>query len=580
MRANADSGTLETNNAADVALMSAAGLTLTFLDLLRFTPDLSEAIRLRIAIDVLADLASGGVSFADRTIAGLHVRSVIVAADGRARASEWGDRSGAGVLLWEIVAGREAGGPLSRLRDVVDEVRPDVDDLIARVVGPSSPEWTLDEVADELERAAGAGTATRAEVRSALEEAWRRSGSRDKPPEDELFDEDWDLGGEASRAAAAQPSPPPRSRLPSLVHMDEIHRRADERGAAIRASAEVLAAMRVEAEKVEVARAAEELKLLRADEERLAAESQARETRETQTAKATAALHEASTRTAELLAETLDPDSEHRRRTVLLIHGPDASGAALTRALEEANFEVIARQDGATALSVAAYLDPDCIVCDYDLPDASGDSIARRIRKTVSDLALTPFVLLASPTDTRAGLARFALGADVCMMKPARPKEVVAQVRALLAMVVRLRAARTALPALQKGRSRNLGGSLVQISIASLLTVIEMERRTGVFKVINGQTVARLEVASGALVAGGVGDLPMSPLGALRVMLTWKTGEFSFSTRPPAAPPEGAMAISQALTIAMKYEGAPPRTAGVPSEPPLALHGNAGGEPD
>lgn len=632
--------------------MSVPGLAIPLVDLLRLDPDLTESVRLRMALDLLEQLAgSGAIELVARTDRGPRLEHVAVDAVGIARLETPGDGSGAAVLVWEVLAGRAARGPeLARLHDVLDEVHPDVDAVVWRALSGSPS--SLDELVEELERAAEGHIATHGDVVGRLALLERRAPSARGPsahadlvaaakrlvegvpttpppsvraprtasastrtprlppasvrtpppppasvrtpqpppamPSPNPFEEDWEIPDHVGAAPAPTPRqtppprtppprtppprappprtpppgplPPPRPQAPSLPHMEQVKQRAEERAAALRAGAEALAGARAAAARAEAERAAEEASLRREDELRVsrasAADRAAIDLQRQEESAATDSLNDASAWTAKLLSGTFDgAQTPERRPTVLLIHAADADSNRLTIALENAGYEVIARQDGTTALTVAAYIGPSCIVCDYDLPDSNGDSIARRVRKSASDVALTPFVLLASPADTRAGLARFALGADVCLMKPVRPQEVVAQVGALLAMVARLRATRQALPSLPTGRSAAFRGDLVQVSIASLLTLIELEQRTGVFEVTNAESVARLEVASGLLVSGRVAAVPMSPVGALRVMLAWRTGEFSFTAAPSRAAPQGAATVSDALALAMRFEG-------------------------
>jgi hypothetical protein len=71
-------------------------------------------------------------------------------------------------------------------------------------------------------------------------------------------------------------------------------------------------------------------------------------------------------------------------------------------------------------------------------------------------------------------------------------------------------------------------GDLSQMSIATVLTVLEMERRTGTFEVVSKKRRAHLDIVSGNVIEGTVGGTKVSALAALRTMLAWHVGRFSF----------------------------------------------------
>jgi two-component system OmpR family response regulator len=374
-------------------------------------------------------------------------------------------------------------------------------------------------------------------------------------------------------------APPPPSRRPSIHVPDDtftseeqeraaaIQRRAQERAAFVRDGARAVAARRLAAEYAAAERAAEEARL--AERARIAeAEARAKAAERERDAASLAeaqALRRASDTAAQLLTGALDAAFTHTGKTVetparsvLLIMPGSPERDQLSRALRDAGFGISVHDDARSALVAAPLIQPACIVADYDLPDSTGDAAARQLRTQRSELALTPFLLLAFHNEKRSGLSRFALGADVCMAKPFDADEVVGQVAALVNMAARLVSARRAFPTLEPGTGRGFGGDLIHMSIAAILTVVELERRTGTFHLTSDGRAAELEVVRGLLVSGSVSGLPMAPVGALRVMLAWRNGRFAFEPHPHRDAPEQAQSISDTLTAAMRYERAQP----------------------
>lgn len=398
--------------------------------------------------------------------------------------------------------------------------------------------------------------------------------------ESDFFDEDWTTSPEPANEPPRDAEPPPSTRRPSIHAPDDaltaeqqaraaaIQRRAQERAAFVRDGARAVAARKLAAEYAAAERAAEEARL--AERARLA-EEEARAVRERDAAtlaEAEALRHVAGA-AAQLLTGALEPPRaiELPARSVLLVMPSSPQRDELSRALRDAGFGLSVHHDAQSALAAAPRIQPACIVADYDLPDATGDAAARQLRTQRSELALTPFLLLAFHTGAGAGLSRFALGADVCMAKPFEADEVVGQVAALVNMAERLVSARRAFPTLERGSGRGFGGDLIHMSIAAILTVVELERRTGIFHLTSDGRAAALEIAGGLLVSGAVSGLPMAPVGALRVMLAWRNGRFAFEPQPHREPPEHALSITDTLTAAMRYERAQPLHFERPRDP-------------
>jgi hypothetical protein len=94
-------------------------------------------------------------------------------------------------------------------------------------------------------------------------------------------------------------------------------------------------------------------------------------------------------------------------------------------------------------------------------------------------------------------------------------------------------------------------GDLGQMSIATVLTVLEMERRTGTFEVVSKKRRAQLEILGGGVTEGAVGGTKTSALAAMRTMLSWNVGRFRFipAENVGAPPPRAANATIGAFLI-------------------------------
>jgi DNA-binding response OmpR family regulator len=239
---------------------------------------------------------------------------------------------------------------------------------------------------------------------------------------------------------------------------------------------------------------------------------------------------------------------------VLLVKHGEVEESALCQMVRAAGYTLLLRQDALSAYQAAKQSMPDVIVVDSDLNQESGDSFVRRIRSDPSKLAATPLMLLTTPADTRTRVARFATGADVCIMKPYRMGDVVAQVAALVKMSTRLRSAREALPYISSTGDKVFQGDIQHISIAAMLTILEMERRSGVFDVHSEGRRAQIELVAGRVTTGVALDRQVGPLDALRTALRWTKGHFSFRSIPLRAPPPDAKTITELLGEALRMQ--------------------------
>ena len=244
-------------------------------------------------------------------------------------------------------------------------------------------------------------------------------------------------------------------------------------------------------------------------------------------------------------------------RLVLVIEGDESTANRLAAAIRAADYEVVVANTARAGLDVAIEIKPDCVVCQVELPDEDGYWVAQNIRTHASAVAVTPFLFLSTFDDPEARLEGFNVGADVYMTQPFEMEEVVAQVDALVKLASRLRQRRDSmlsLPPEQQYGSTAIEGDVRHMSIATVLSVLGMERRTGVFEVVSKKRRAQIEIAGGYVVHGTIGGTRVSALAAMRVMLSWKVGRFSFTPLPPCDPPPSLRTVQGLLLDAAKAE--------------------------
>jgi hypothetical protein len=73
-----------------------------------------------------------------------------------------------------------------------------------------------------------------------------------------------------------------------------------------------------------------------------------------------------------------------------------------------------------------------------------------------------------------------------------------------------------------------LAGALEHVAISSVLTLLEMERRTGMLEVRSGSRVGRLAMREGCIVRAMLDHGLMPGCEAVCEILSWREGRFAF----------------------------------------------------
>jgi DNA-binding response OmpR family regulator len=118
--------------------------------------------------------------------------------------------------------------------------------------------------------------------------------------------------------------------------------------------------------------------------------------------------------------------------TVVLVADDDADIRDLVAfKLEQAGFEVIAVEDGRTALEQARSQQPTLAVLDVSMPGLSGIEVCRMLRADAATAGMLIVMLTARvrEQDVEGG---FSAGADDYVTKPFSPRELVSRIQALL----------------------------------------------------------------------------------------------------------------------------------------------------
>ncbi|MEM8503364.1 MAG: response regulator [Cyanobacteria bacterium P01_D01_bin.1] len=107
--------------------------------------------------------------------------------------------------------------------------------------------------------------------------------------------------------------------------------------------------------------------------------------------------------------------------------------AYVSSVLNRQGYQVRTAEQGAAGLEMATTHEPDLIITDLMMPGVNGLEMIERIRKDVA-LQGTPIILLTAKVDSETRLEGMEQGADAYLSKPFNDRELLAEVRNLLAL--------------------------------------------------------------------------------------------------------------------------------------------------
>lgn len=208
------------------------------------------------------------------------------------------------------------------------------------------------------------------------------------------------------------------------------------------------------------------------------------------------------------------------RGKVLVVDDSDQHRSFAVSAMQKAGFDVRFAKDGLEGLGLALREAPDIILTDVNMPKMDGWHLLRLVRAR-PNLAHIPVIFLTTLSSDSDRLRGYRLGVDDYLGKPYKPEELTARVERIL-----MRSRNEA-----KAVKKALRGDLEQVALTSLLSLAEMERRTGALTLRNGSEKASLLLREGAVVRI---ELP-APHGNKPAMdrffhvLDWQRGHFELS---------------------------------------------------
>ena len=205
----------------------------------------------------------------------------------------------------------------------------------------------------------------------------------------------------------------------------------------------------------------------------------------------------------------------------------------MARCLEAAGFSVSAVATATEVLEKCAVWRPDAIVAAATMDTMTGTDLAYAMSEhsTLSDVPL----LLTGEDGDLGRLDAFRAGVRDYIPIPFLDEELVIRVH------------RIAAP--PPAQSQGLRGSVGDIGLGTLLSLLEFERKSGILLVLRAGEIARIFVSEGKIlkVESSATNGSAQPKDRLMRLLDWRDGQFEFSPSAVGGPDEVGVKITTLL---------------------------------
>jgi CheY-like chemotaxis protein len=181
--------------------------------------------------------------------------------------------------------------------------------------------------------------------------------------------------------------------------------------------------------------------------------------------------------------------------------------------------------DGVEALAASLKQRPDLVVSDIEMPRLDGWELLRLLR-TRPSVATVPFVFVTSQEADEVRLRGYRLGVDDFITKTLSDEELVTRAERVLARAV-------GQPTMTD--KRTLRGDLAHMGLSAVLTLMELERMSGVLLIV-GSSIARVYLRQGRPLRIEIDESPVHGTADPRIgkLLSWREGQFELAASEPA----------------------------------------------
>jgi len=224
---------------------------------------------------------------------------------------------------------------------------------------------------------------------------------------------------------------------------------------------------------------------------------------------------------------------------ILLVDDDLKARAVVAKVLSRPQRTIDVATHGEEAMACIAERMPDLIITDVVMPRMNGWALVRRLRAT-PETAFIPVIFMTGLDTPQDRIRGFRIGADDYVTKPVSLDELELRVENVLH---RARGARDAF------RKAGLSGDLSQFGVATPLSILELERKTGVLTLEQPPERAELVIELGRITRAAIKDKPeRNIVDTVCELIAWTSGRFSFAEQPVEAS-EGSHATTATILL-------------------------------
>lgn len=233
---------------------------------------------------------------------------------------------------------------------------------------------------------------------------------------------------------------------------------------------------------------------------------------------------------------------------ILVVDDDEWIVAAVRVALQPRKYEIVSASDGWEGLSAAARRTPDVVLSDIVMPRMDGWTFVKQLRAKPA-LALVPVIFLTSQNAAEDFLKGYRLGADDYLSKPVDTKELDVRVAKALQQREALLKIHETIQKPGGSAAGSLKGTVDQMGLASLLSVLQLGRRTGILQLRRppGEEGMLFLVEGSIHKAETRGGVRRRNHEAVYALLGWSDGMFEFSMTTLRTPDEIGLPVESLL---------------------------------
>jgi CheY-like chemotaxis protein len=189
--------------------------------------------------------------------------------------------------------------------------------------------------------------------------------------------------------------------------------------------------------------------------------------------------------------------------------------------LRDKGYGLVTAGDGARVMEQCLKNTPSFIIVDIELPVINGEKLFQILTNNPNTSNI-PFLFLS---DRDKEVEGFRIGKDIFLKRPYKPEELAAKLK---------QASLLTQEEMSSIGTKEIEGSLSQMSLADLLQILHLNKKEGELKIASEGSAGTVYIKDGNIYNAAVNQIEKEK--ALFRLLRWKEGTFAFHPQPVHCP--------------------------------------------